>query len=82
VVLDLPPQPVRSTYENGIVGYDLYEATVTLSANTTRIPTVTASASKPEVEIAITQADALTGVAVVKFDYNGVVKTYRVVFTK
>ena len=33
------------------------------------------------VKIKITQADSATGTAKVEFDYNGVVKTYRVVFT-
>jgi hypothetical protein len=80
VAVALPPHPVRSTYENGIIGYDLYETTVPLWAGTTRIPTVAASASKPEVTMSITQADAPFGTAVVKFDYKGVVKTYRVVF--
>jgi len=82
VVIDLPEHPVLSTYENGIVGYNLYEANVTLAANTTQIPTVLASASDPSVKTVITQAVSTSGTAVVKFDYNGVVKTYQVVFEK
>jgi len=31
--------------------------------------------------VAITQAESKTGTAVLKFDYNGMVKTYRVIFT-
>ena len=82
VAVALPPNPVRSTDTNGIVGYDIYETSVSLLVNTTRIPTVTASASKPEVKVAITQADTPFGTAVVKFDYNGMVKTYRIVFAR
>lgn len=78
--IDIPTVPVRSTNLNGIVGYDLYETTFTLSSGTTQTPTVTASASSPEVKATITQADTPFGTAVVKFDYHGVVKTYRVVF--
>jgi hypothetical protein len=42
---------------------------------------VTASADNNDVKIKVTQADSATGTANVEFDYNGVVKTYRVVFT-
>lgn len=78
--IDMPPLPVRSTSENGIVGYDLYETTVTLPRKATEIPVVTASSSDPDVGISILQAAETFGTAEVKFDYNGVVKTYRVVF--
>jgi len=80
VILDLSPYPVRSTNANGITSYDLYEANVQLSSNTTRIPSVTAFASDPGVKITITQPQAVNGMAVVKFDYKGVVKTYNIVF--
>ncbi|MGE5943647.1 MAG: hypothetical protein ACM31G_04830 [Flavobacteriales bacterium] len=76
----IPATPVRSTNANGIVGYDLYEATYTLPTGTNDIPTVSASSDNSEVKVAITQAESKTGKAVVKFDYNGVVKTYNVVF--
>ena len=79
VVLDLPATPVRSTNANGIIGYDIYETTVRIS-DTARTPVVSASASNKNVKIKITQAEAISGTAVVKFDYNGVVKTYNVVF--
>jgi arabinoxylan arabinofuranohydrolase len=78
--IDLPATPVRSTNANGIVSLDLYETTYKLPSNITGIPTVSASASNPEVKIAITQAESKSGTAVVRFDYKGVVKTYRVVF--
>ncbi|MCA1761173.1 MAG: hypothetical protein LC658_15500, partial [Bacteroidales bacterium] len=75
----VPATPVRSTNANGIVGYDLYEATYKVPAITTGTPTVSASASDPAVKVSITQAESKTGTAVVKCDYNGVVKTYKVV---
>jgi len=75
----VPATPVRSTNANGIVGYDIYETKYVVPASTTATPVVTASASDAAVKIAITQADSKTGTAVVKCDYNGVVKTYKVV---
>jgi len=81
VAINMPEFPVRSTDANGVLGYSLYEATVTLSPNTTRIPSVTAFSSDPSVKMTITQPESTSGVAVVKFDYKGVVKTYRVVFS-
>ena len=80
VGINLPTVPVRSTNQNGLTGYDQYEAIVTLSPATTRIPAVTAYASDSNVTIAISQAASTSGTAVVKFDYKGVVKTYSVVF--
>lgn len=79
--IDLPATPVRSTNENGIIDYDLYEATYSLPAVETEVPTVSASASDPEVKIDVTQAATRSGTAVVKFDYQGVIKTYKVLFT-
>jgi len=80
VRINLPDTPVRSTNANGIVGYDRYEATVFLLPQTTRIPTVTASASDPSVKIIVNQPDTPFGTAIVKFDYKGIVKTYRITF--
>lgn len=80
VVLDLPAIPVRSTNANGIVGYDLYETNVKLLENTANKPIVKASASDPSVKITIVQAESSPGFATVKFDYNGVIKTYIVRF--
>ena len=80
--INLPATPVRSTNANGIVGYDIYQATYKLPAGTTAVPRITASSDNPKVKVAVTQAESLTGTAVAKFDYNGVVKTYRVVYTK
>jgi len=77
----VPETPVRSTNANGIVGYDIYQAAYKVPASATAAPNVTASASNPAVKIAITQAASKTGTAVVKCDYNGVVKTYNVVLS-
>jgi arabinoxylan arabinofuranohydrolase len=80
VAIDLPVTPVRSTNANGIVGLDLYETTYKIPSSIAGIPNVSASASNPDVKVAITQAVSKPGTAVVRFDYKGVVKTYRVVF--
>jgi arabinoxylan arabinofuranohydrolase len=78
--IDLPSIPVRSTNANGIVGYDLYEATYKLPSNITGIPALSASANDPDVKVSVTQAESKSGTGVVRFDYQGVVKTYSVVF--
>ena len=78
--IDLPGTPVRSTNANGITGYDLYETTYNLPPNTVEIPTILASTSDKNVRIIIAQAESASGTAVVKFDYKGIVKTYKVVF--
>jgi hypothetical protein len=77
----IPATPVRSTNANGIVGYDIFETSYKLPSGTTAVPKVTASSNNAKVKVAITQASTLSGTAVVKFDYNGVVKTYRVAYT-
>jgi arabinoxylan arabinofuranohydrolase len=79
--VNLSPTPVRSTDINGIVGYDIYEASFKLPAGTSTIPVVTATSDNSKVKVSITQAPSLTEAALVKFDYNGVVKTYRVIYT-
>jgi arabinoxylan arabinofuranohydrolase len=78
--IDLPTAPVRSTNANGIIDLDLYETTYKLPAGLTAIPSVTASSSNKAVKVSVTQAESKTGTAVVKFQYNGVVKTYKVQF--
>lgn len=78
--LILPETPVRSTNENGIVGYNYYEVTVTLPADASDIPVITASASVNDVKIEIKQAESVFGTAVIDFTYNGVTKTYSVIF--
>jgi len=79
--INIPATPVRSTNANGIVGYDIYQTTYKLPAGTTGVPRVTASSNNSKVKVAVTQAESLSGTAVVKFDYNAVVKTYRIVYT-
>ncbi len=78
--VELPATPVRSTNANGIAGYNLYEATYNLPSGTAATPIVSASASDPTVKVAVTQAESKTGAAAVQFDYNGIVKTYKIVF--
>jgi hypothetical protein len=78
--IEVPATPVRSTNANGIVGLDLYETTCKVPATATGTPSVSATASSKDVKVAVTQAESKTGTAVVKFDYKGVVKTYKVMF--
>lgn len=78
--IPLPPNPVRSTNANGLTGMDVYEARFAVAADATDTPQVTASSSDDGVKVNVTQAEAKNGVALVKFDNHGVVKTYRVVF--
>ena len=77
----VPATPVRSTDANGITGYDIYQTTYKVPTSATATPSVTASSSDSVVKMAITQADSKTGTAVIKCDYNGVVKTYKVVLS-
>lgn len=79
--VELPKTPVRSTNANGIVGYNQYETTFKLPFGTGTAPTVNASSDHKKVKVNITQADSPTGIARVDFDFNGVVKTYRITFT-
>jgi hypothetical protein len=74
----IPPTPLRSTNANGITGYDIYETTYKYTAGTAA-PVVTASSNNPAVKISITQPETPKGMAVVKFNYNGMVKTYNVI---
>ncbi|WP_434981326.1 hypothetical protein [Daejeonia sp. YH14] len=75
--IDLPKTSVRSTEANGIVGYDIYEANYTASKNG-KTPVIKAKSTNPEVKISITQPDSKSGKAMVKFDYQGQVKTYHI----
>ncbi|WP_225552023.1 glycoside hydrolase family protein [Sphingobacterium bovistauri] len=76
--IELPKTPVRSTEANGIIDYNTYEAKVTV--NTTEVPKVSATSDSKNVKIVISQAKNKNESAVVKFDYNGVVKTYHINF--
>ena len=80
--LELPSVPLRSTNANGITGYDTYE----VKYSSRNIPVISASIGfssnhikAKDVIITIAQADAFNRTAIVKFDYAGVVKTYRIV---
>jgi len=74
----MPEHPVRSTNQNGYVGYDQYEVSYSVPAEQTKTPKVTAKADNRNVEIEITQPESKTGEAIVKCVYNGVAKTYTV----
>nr|WP_294994678.1 hypothetical protein [uncultured Sediminibacterium sp.] len=76
--LSLPETPVRSNNTNGLVNYGEYEVSYPLPAGTTSIPVVTAKTNNPSVKVSVTQSTSLSGKAVVKLDYKGVVKTYTV----
>ena len=78
--IEVPQTPVRSTNENGIVGYGLYETTVSIAPGSNDVPEVSASADNKEVEIDVVQAGSTSGKAIVTCDYNGVIKTYNVIF--
>ncbi|GGH15423.1 hypothetical protein FAZ19_06655 [Sphingobacterium alkalisoli] len=76
----LPTVPVRSTNENGIIGYDRYETIYKLSTSTEDLPVVSASTNNPAIKVAVKQAQSMDGTAIVEFDYNGILKTYSVQF--
>jgi arabinoxylan arabinofuranohydrolase len=78
--INLPSTPVRSTNANGIVGLDFFETTYKLPSDLKEMPVVSASANNRQVKVAVTQAESKTGTAVVRFQYNGVVKTLRILF--
>jgi arabinoxylan arabinofuranohydrolase len=83
--VNLPKRPLPSNENNGIAGYDIYQYDHILADGTTEIPVVTASASDEEVKITVSQAASLTGAgsaAIVRFSYNGMVKTYRIPFSE
>ena len=73
--LEMPAVPVRSTNANGLVTYDQYEVMCSAPAEGA---SVKASADNKAVKVNV--GEVADGKAVVTFDYNGVVKTYTVVF--
>ena len=79
--LEIPAVPVRSTNANGIVDYDQYEIKSKISSQASTTPVVTASADHPDVKVTITQADSASGTSSVVFNYKGVSKIYKVIFT-
>ncbi len=78
VPLELPTTPMKATGDNGITDYQQYEVTCPLSSTTTT-PKVTATASNPSVKVSIQQPEE--GKAIVKFDYEGAIKTYNILLT-
>lgn len=76
--LALPSIPVRSTDENGLVGYTTYEVVSPIDAKDKKIPVVRASADNPEVKIMVQQASSLTDHAQVNCIYKGQTKSYLV----
>lgn len=78
--ITLSETPVRFTSANGITGYDVYEAAYKILPGITAVPKISASANNPKVKVEITQAKVLTENAMVKFNYKGIVKTYKVKF--
>jgi len=78
--LALPSHPLRSTPANPAFGFDVYEINIAVTPGSTAIPVVTAYASCPTVDISIEQINATSGTTFVRFDYNGMVKTYRIIF--
>ena len=73
--LEMPAVPVRSTNENGLVTYDQYAVQCNLPAAGASIK---ASADNKAVKVEV--GEPIDGKAVVTFDYNGVVKTYTIIF--
>lgn len=78
--INVSETPLRSTNENGIVGYNIYESIYKLPKGTNGVPVISASADNADVKIEIAQAASLSEKATVTFDYNGIVKTHHVVF--
>lgn len=80
--IEAPKTPVRSTNDNGIVGYDVYETTYRIPVGPTGTPQLTASSDSKDVKLTVAQPESSTGTGVVKAEYNGMVKTYNVVFVQ
>lgn len=77
--IELPSTPVRMTHQNGYTGYDRYEAYYTLDKSEKSVPEITAAADNSDVKIEIIRPKSANDKAVVKFDYNGKVKTYEII---
>ncbi|WP_291529646.1 hypothetical protein [Bacteroides sp. UBA939] len=78
--IELPAAPVRSTNANGVVGFDLYETTCKVAADTRRIPVVSATADNRDVKVNVVQATHSSRKAAVQVEYKGRVKTYWITF--
>ena len=71
----------RGTNANGILDYNQYETSVKLPFNATKIPIISASASSSDVKVQVSQPQSVPGAGFVKFDYKGIVKTYKIILT-
>ncbi|NMB33384.1 MAG: hypothetical protein GX992_03985 [Clostridium sp.] len=80
--VEVPTEPIRSTDKNGIVGYDQYEILVDKSIRKNNEFVVEAYSDNKEVSIEVEQAKDLIDKAIVKCNFNGIVKTYTVSFEK
>ena len=80
--IELPKTPVRSTNANGITDYKTYEVVYVLPSEISRLPKVSASSDNKDVKVEVKQARPDAETAVVTFDYQGMVKTYNVVFSR
>ncbi len=79
VALNLPEHPTRSNNDNGYTGYDRYDIPYILLSDNT--PVISALSGK-NVKIDIEQPKSAEDKAVVKCDYNGIVKTYTLIPSK
>lgn len=80
--IELPKTPVRSTNANGITDCRTYEVLYVLPSETSPLPEVSASSDDKDVKVEVRQAFPGSETAVVTFDYRGMVKTYKVVFSR
>lgn len=76
--LDLPSIPLRSTDENGIIGYNIYEIAAPIQVKGKKIPAVKAYSANPEVKITVTQASSLSDHTKVDCVYRGQTKSYLI----
>ncbi|WP_343560787.1 hypothetical protein [Sphingobacterium sp.] len=76
--LDLPSIPLRSTDENGIIGYNIYEIAAPIQVKGKKIPAVKAYSANPEVKITVTQASLLSDHTKVDCVYRGQTKSYLI----
>lgn len=76
--LELPSLPIRSTDENGIIGYNTYEVASPIQVKGKNIPIVRASSVNPEVKITVRQANSLADYAQVDCVYKGQMKSYLI----
>lgn len=78
--IEVPAIPVRSTNQNGIVDGSIYQANCQLATGQSNV--VSASSDNSAVKFEIAQSPARTGTAVIKANYNGVIKTYNIVISE